>query len=205
MINCRPCKTELLGASLGESHLAPIQKAIASQTLPDGEILVFDFEGITAVNASYIKATVLWIHLCGKLDSLKTSVNFPIRHASDPRPFDVYAIVIGLSPEVEEEFIDFFQARKIPLLFGSTLKDGVVRLARLIGHLDGALRITLNAVIKNGSGNAPQLHQDFPDEAITVTAWNNRLSDLHAYRLVRRIRKGKLWEYKPLVERIIYG
>ncbi len=203
--DCKPRKHALLGATLGEQHMASTQKAIDQRTLPEGELIILDFSGVAAVNGSYIKTTAFWLFLCARLNAKKSFSESPIRHPSDPRPYNLFIAVAGLGREVEEEFIDFFRARRIPLIVAKEWNDDSASAATLEGHLDPALKTTLTELVKSGGGNAPQLHQDLPTEGITVTAWNNRLSDLNALRLVRRTRNGKLWEYKPIAERITYG
>jgi len=185
--------------------MALVERSMSQRTLPEGELITLDFSGVAAINGSYIKSTVLWLFLCGQLSSRGSYAESPIRHPSEPRPYDLFVAVGGLTQEVEEEFIEFFRARRIPVVVAKEWSDDNIQEATLEGHLDPALKSTFNALLRRGGSNAPQLHQDLPKEGITVTAWNNRLSDLNAFRLVRRTRNGKLWEYKPIAERITYG
>jgi hypothetical protein len=76
--------------------------------------------------------------------------------------------------------------------------------AMLLGHLDGALKMTFEALVKQKVAAAPCLFNLYPNENITVTAWNNRLNDLHSLRLVRKIRSGRSWEYQPLTKKILW-
>jgi hypothetical protein len=110
-----------------------------------------------------------------------------------------------MARDVEDEFVEFFSTRQLPFLIAARIKDSTIFSATLQGHLEPALKATLSALLQRGASSAPQLHEAFPAERVTVTAWNNRLADLHAVRLVSRTRNGKVWEYKPVIERIVYG
>ena len=194
-----------LGATLAELHMAVIHKAVAAGTIPAGTLVILDFEKIGAVNGSYIKGTASWLLTCGQLSSGNTQNIIPPRHVADPRPYDLFVCVTGLSPELVTEFQDFLKPRLLPLLFAKKLAGGAVQEALLLGHLDPALRFTLNAVTDKGTSTAPQLHEMFPEQKITVTAWNNRLNDLHSLRLVRRTRVGRGLEYSPLTKIILWA
>jgi hypothetical protein len=202
--NCAPKREVGLGATIAEQHMTAIHKTVANGTLPPGTLVVLDFAKLKAVNGSYIKGTALWLLTCGQLSTGNLQKAIAPRHAADPRPCDLFVCVAGLSPEVELEFQEFLKPRGLPLLFARILKGDAVKEAVLLGHLDSALRSTLDAVTKYGSCTAPQLYKLFPEQNITVTAWNNRLNDLHSLRLVRRTRAGRGWEYKPLTEKIVW-
>jgi hypothetical protein len=203
--DCTPRKESALGATLGEQHMAFIQRQVADRSLPEGTTVILDFTGVPAVNGSYIKATAYWLFLCGKLSAVRNPQDFVSRHLSDPRPYEVFMAVAGLDPEVEEEFVDFFQTRQAPLLVARQWEGESIASASLMGHLEPALKATLSALLKGSGGSAPALHAAHPGEKVTVTAWNNRLSDLYALRLVRRARVGKVWEYQPIAKEIAYG
>jgi hypothetical protein len=202
---CVPKSPTGLGATLAELHMVAVHKAVADGTIPPGTLVILDFEKIGAVNGSYIKGTASWLLTCGQLSSGNTENIVPPRHVADPRPYDLFVCVTGLSPELVTEFQEFLKPRLLPLLFAKKLAGGAVQEALLLGHLDPALRFTLNAVTNNGTCTAPQLHEMFPDQKITVTAWNNRLNDLHSLRLVRRVRVGRSLEYSPLTKNILWA
>jgi hypothetical protein len=202
---CEPKNSAGLGATLAELHMAAVHKAVADGTIPAGTLIVLDFEKITAVNGSYIKGTASWLLTCGQLSSGNTENIIPPRHVADPRPYDLFVCVTGLSPDLVTEFQEFLKPRGLPLLFARKITGGAVNEAVLLGHLDPALKFTLNAVTKEGTCTAPRLHESFPDQKITVTAWNNRLNDLHSLRLVRRVRVGRTLEYSPLTRIILWA
>jgi hypothetical protein len=202
---CAPKKGAGLGATLAELHMVAVHKGVSEGTIPPGTLIVLDFERMVAVNGSYIKGTAFWLLKCGQLSCSGNSENIiPPRHTADPRPYDLFVCVSGLSPEVMTEFQEFLKPRGLPLLYAKKFAGGTVNEAIMLGHLDPALRFTLNAMTKQGICTAPQLHELFPDQKITVTAWNNRLNDLHSLRLVRRARVGRGLEYNPITNNIIW-
>ena len=202
---CAPKGGAGLGATLAELHMATLHKGVSEGAIPSGTLVVLDFEKIGAVNGSYIKGTAFWLLKCGQLSSGNSENIIPPRHAADPRPYDLFVCVTGLSSDVTTEFQEFLKPRGLPLLFVKKFGGETINEAILLGHLDPALRFTLNAVTEHGTCTAPQLHDLYPGQKITVTAWNNRLNDLHSFRLVRRTRVGRGLEYSPLTKNIIWA
>jgi hypothetical protein len=202
--NCSPRKSIAFGATLAEQHMRDLQQAVADRTIPQGEIVIFDFSEIEQVNGSYIKGTALWAFLCGQMAVNAPKASMPPRHLTDLRPYDLHVAVSGLSPDVRGEFDDFLAPRGIPMLLAKRFDGKQLFEAGLIGHLDETLRSTLKIVTQKQGATAPNLHSLYPDEKVTVTAWNNRLNDLLALRLVRRMKDGRGWNYQPLTKKIIW-
>src|ERR1039457_5279869 len=174
---CLPRNESALGATLGARHMENIYQAIAKQTIPAGEIVIFNFKGIEQVNGSYIKTTALWVFLCGQMAVNMPKASIPPRHVGDLRPYDLYVAVSHLSDDVRGEFNDFLQPRRIPMLLANRFSDKQIEEATLLGHWDDALRMTLEALVKHKAATAPLLYDLYhPTENITVTAWNNRLN-----------------------------
>jgi hypothetical protein len=200
-----PRTTKAVGATLGEEHLAGIRKALADGRLADGSLVVLDLEGIEATNGSYLRATALWLLRCGQLtvrpDDLLTGTNDP----KSPRPYDLYCALANVVGEVAQEVEDFFNARPIPILIARKLSADRIDSATLAGNLEPVLRKTLSLLSQSGAVSASDLHSRFKREGISVTAWNNRLADLCALRLIRRQRQGKQWIYEPITKEISYG
>lgn len=202
--DCPPRKTAGLGATLAEQHMCSMYKAVADGTLSPDSLVVMDFDGFTSVNGSYIKATVFWLFTCGRLSTTNPGSTITPRHPADPRPYDVYTCVTGLTPETIAEFQEFLVPRRIPILLGKRMKDEAIQEAVLLGHLDPTLSSTLEALQTQGKATAPTLHELKKKDDVTVTAWNNRLNDLHSLRLVRRSRAGRAWEYESLAQKILW-
>jgi hypothetical protein len=201
---CEPRKTAGLGATLGEQHMASIQKAVAAGTISPGELVILDYEGIRSVNGSYIKATAFWLFICGRLVTINSGSDLSPRHPADPRPYDLFIAVTGLNPDIRDEFQEFLQPRRFPMLLVTRMNETAVEEAVLLGHLDPILLRTLKLLTHEGRATAPALYEAEQDNTITVTAWNNRLNDLHSLRLVRRFRAGRAWEYEPLAKKLIW-
>jgi hypothetical protein len=193
-----------LGASLAEQHMESVQTAVAESKISPGSLVVLDFSGIDTVNGSYIKGTAFWLWTCGQLSASNLAVVSAPRHPADPRSCDIYVAVAGLSAEVTVEFQEFLKPRRLPLLSARQLKGGLIDEAVLLGHLDPVLTFALKAAMHRGAVTAPEMYRSFPDEDVTVTAWNNRLNELHALRLLRRVRAGRAWKYEPVVNKIIW-
>ena len=202
--DCSPRSSVALGATLAEQHMTSAQAGISDGTLVPGSLVVLNFGGIQAVNASYIKGTALWLLTCGQLFVNNPDTTTVPRHQADPRPYDLYVCVTGLCDEVKVEFQEFLKPRGLPILFAQRLKGERIDQGVLLGSIDPALRFTMDAVTRQTRVTAPELHGDFPNEKITVTAWNNRLNNLHALRLVRRFRAGRAWEYESLTRKIVW-
>lgn len=202
--DCPPRSSVALGATLAEQHMALVYAAVDNGNIAPGSLVTLDFGGIDGVNASYIKGTALWLFTCGQLFAKNQDPPISPRHLADPRAYDVYVCVTGLTNEVKAEFQELLKPRGLPLLLARRFKAAIVEEAVLLGHLDPALRLTLDAVVRQSTVSAPGLHVSFPNEKITVTAWNNRLNDLHALRLVRRVRAGRTWQYESLTKRIVW-
>lgn len=200
-----PKSTQPLGATLAEQHMASLHADIAKGRLEPGTSVVFDFTGIKSVNGSYIKGTIHWTWVCGQLSAVKSPSNVIPRSQADPRSYEVFVAVAGVNQDVMEELVEFYDARKLPMIVCDRWAEESIEKGRLIGHLDRALLGTYMALQALGDATAPELHAHHPDHKVSVTAWNNRLSDLHALRLVRRERNGRAWRYHPLAKRTIYG
>jgi hypothetical protein len=84
--------------------------------------------------------------------------------------------------------------------------DGsAIRQARLLGRIDNNLSQTLLRVLRAKEASAPMFYERFPDEQIGVTAWNNRLNELYARRLVWRDKRVRQFVFRPYVEEIVDG
>jgi hypothetical protein len=201
--NCSPKRTAALGATLAEEHMQPVVEQIVHGILQPGSMVILDFDGVSSTNGSYVRATALWLLKCGQLFA-KGERSVP-RHPADPRPYDVFVCVTGLCEDLVTEFREFFEPRDTPVLYARKLKDEQLVSGSLIGTLDSALRLTLQALTSRPNSTAPELHTAYPDENITPTAWNNRLNDLWTLRLATRNRCGRAWQYQPLAKEITWA
>jgi hypothetical protein len=193
-----------LGATLAEQHMSSVAKAVAEGSLPRGSVVILDFSELEAINASYIKGTAFWLLTCGQMSTRPVDFQLSPRHNADPRPYNLYVCVTGLTPVLVEEFQEFLKPRGLPLLCASQVNGEEVEEARLLGHLDSILLQTLKVLDRQKRATAPQLFEANSKEGVTVTAWNNRLNDLNGLRLVRRFRAGRAWEYETIAKIILW-
>lgn len=186
----------LFGASSATAHLAVSCTQVAAlpaATDDDarGPLLVFDFHGVESVTASYLKALV-----------------FPFsRDVPVPGPaskLNAFPLVARMGSGIREELVELAQLSGRTVLEALDFDGTEVRRAQLHGRLDPALKESLELLSRLGRGTAPQLHAA-ADKDISVTAWNNRLSDLHSRRLARREREGKRWVYESVVPEVRHG
>ena len=79
MLSLPHARPECLGATLGQEHFAAVVKRSAARR--DIDVLVLDFAGVRAANASYVKATLLNLHESGRLFATESS---PTTRPKDP-------------------------------------------------------------------------------------------------------------------------
>jgi hypothetical protein len=194
-----------LGATLALRHMSSFYDAVRNRSFPEGELIIFDFSGISAVNTSYLKATVFWVFLCGQLFAAKNSIAFSPKDPTDARPYDLFVGARNVSSDVKVEIVEFFESRELPFLLAESMGDNdTIETGTIVGHLEPALRETFEVLVDIGRAHAPVLHAKNPGTKLTVTAWNNRLNELFERRLVRRFKNGRAIEYEPLAKRILW-
>ena len=204
------CHGHAVGASLGQAHLRSLGEALSSRAiLPGiGLTIILDYGGIHTATASYLKSTLLWLHLCGQLTQTAPAGAFPLAgSAGGPTACELFPLAARVSEEVSEELGEVFGGRALPCLVALhwTLADGV-RSARLLGRMEPTVRRTLDLLLAAGHATAADLHRlHDASEGINLTAWNNRLTELFRLRLCRRLKQGKHWVYQPLAQEVIYG
>lgn len=190
-----------LGAALGEVHFGKIVEAVKTGS-QEGELVWLNFDGVDATNGSYLKSVVLRLLLCGRLTVAPTALHF----APDLPPLDIFPLVVNPSDAVRQELVEFLSSRNLPLAVAGALEStNTVAVATIEGGLEPVLRQTLSRVVAAGEASAPTLHAEHPKEGVAVTAWNNRLTELCALRLLRRRRLGRSWLYQSIANKIHYG
>lgn len=194
------------GASRAQADMEGILESIRSQTglVP----VMLDYEGIEAVNGSYVRASVAWMTRCGIAaragqPQLKTP-------SSDPweiRPLPLRAVfTVNLSGEVREEIDLYFKKERLPCLEAISWKGDQVGKVRVLGHLDQQLVRALDCLVSlKKDVVAEDLWKAFPDDRIGLTAWNNRLSELYQRHMVNRTKDGKFWRYSLEFKEVEYG
>lgn len=182
------------GATLGQTDLQAIHPQLARD---QATVVCFDFANVEVVNASYLRATVMWL-----LHAAMLFVDMEegrVRAApAGLEPLNVVPVVTNVRGDVLDDLTTMLNSESLPLL----LVDGPNRrAARCLGRLDPALRDTLGALTKLKSATATMLCEEFPQRPpIKPPAWSNRLSELHRLRLCTREREGRQWRYRSIVE-----
>ena len=204
---------ELAGAGLaagshtGERHAKLILDQIKRGGVSEsGFIVVVDFSGIELATASYVKATVLWLALCGRLYAgALSAVEQRSLHGSSVEPLNVFPVVFGANEDVQHEIDEVFARRNLPCLVANSMIGDLIRVGRVLGEIEPAAARTIAALAGFSEATAEDLHEKWPGEGVNITAWNNRLSGLHRIRVARRRKQGKTWKYQPLAKIMKYG
>lgn len=196
------------GATLGREHFREIVAALAKTPATNVETLaVFDFADVDDVSASYIKATLLAAHRCGRLHAGVLSAEELRDSSVELQALPIVVVVARASDDVAECINAAFGVNDQAVLAGTRLKgdrlsDGVV-----LGALEAKAQRTLALAAAYPEVTATELLADHPEEGISgATGWNNRLAELHRLQLLRRRTVGRQHTYYPLATEIkTYG
>lgn len=193
-----PPGAHALGATAGQDLMRKVEADLQSATDEDFR-LVLDLSSVSAVNGSFLKATVYWALQCGQAFVKDLKATSAAEWAV--RPLRLYPVVLGCTGEVHEEVADFFQGRRLPILHFPKKSKNTSPHPEVLGELDPLLIKTLHLLGNAGEATAVQLAEK-SEETISTSGWSNRLADLYLLRLVTRRREGKFWVYAPAIERI---
>jgi|SRR5579871_4135394 len=189
------------GWALAEKHAAGLEALLApSLQSPNGVAAVVDLDGFESMSASYVKRILVWLLIAGERSAVG-----PKGVAEGPPAMNVYPVIINAAPDVREE-VSIVLEHSNRTCFEALEFDGTaIRRARLVGKIDKNLTETLLRVLSAKEASAPMFHERFPDEQIGVTAWNNRLNELYARRLVWRDKRVRQFVFRPFVEEVLDG
>lgn len=142
-----------------------------------------DFTGVDAATSSFLRECVL-----GYRDGTRT------------RRSNFYPVISNADEGVEEELNYLLCGRNEAMLACNlSIRNKVTRL-HLIGELDPKHRQTFELVMRLRETDAGTLMRDYgEDEAVTRTAWNNRLAALSGMRLVIEVSHGRAKRYTPVL------
>lgn len=191
-----------LGATAGQDDA----KALLDQTAFTQEsatVVVFDFAAVETVNASYLRATVLWLLRAG-MAFVKLEEEGIRAVAGGIPPLNAVPAVANVCDEVMDDLSTLLVSEGFPLLLVERANGPSA--GRCLGSLEPALRKTLTALAKTSSATASMLCDQFPERpAIKPPAWSNRLSELYRLRLVSREREGRQWRYASVALEVQIG
>ncbi|PXA03897.1 hypothetical protein DDZ13_09665 [Coraliomargarita sinensis] len=172
----------LWGASLGDDLWESVRDEVKRSNAQSDIVAVFDFEGVKATNASFLKASIL---PCFKEADLAVGKQ-------------VYPLVKNLAHDVEEEIHEIFHARKLPI---QKILNRDNSFSGILGYIEPYLVDTLRLLAKTGPSSAPKL-REIDDSGIGTTGWNNRLNELNALRLATRKKEGRSWIFQAIAKEI---
>lgn len=191
-----------LGATAGQDDTKALleQAAFAQESVT---VAVFDFAAVETVNASYLRATVLWLLRAG-MAFVRLEEEGARAEPSGIPPLNVIPVVANVCEEVMDDLTTLLVSEGFPLLLVERADEPSA--GRCLGVLDPALRKTLTALAKTRSATASMLCEQFPERpAIKPPAWSNRLSELYRLRLVGREREGRQWRYVSVPLEVQFG
>lgn len=196
------------GATLGRDNFRDILATLVKVLATDIETLVvFNFADVEDVSASYIKATLLATHRCGRLHSGVLSAEEFRDSKVEIRAFPIIVVVLHASDDVAECINAAFGVNGMAVLAGTRLKGERLTEAVVLGALEAKAQRTLALTSAHTEITASELLEAYPEEGISgATGWNNRLTELHHLQLLRRRTVGRQHTYYPLATEIkTYG
>lgn len=189
------------GASLGQEHFGQIIELIRADQAanPDG-LVVFDYAGVDDVSASYVKATLLATHRCGRLAAGGLSAYEALAARPTIAPLSIVVAVQAANDDVKDCISDVFAANGVAIMASDTVAEGLPQGGEVLGAIEPTAFRTLQLAARFNEVTAALLHSTQADEQIAITGWNNRLADLHRQLLLRRQTSGRQHTYRPLVK-----
>jgi len=177
----------LAGTLQGQEVFA---KLVAATRPPsDPEVCFLDFSGVDVATTSFLRESVVAYR------------NHARSHWSN-----VYPVVANLAARVREELENFLIDRGDALVACDLDSHGRPSNVNVVGRLDGKQHVTLRAVVEAGEVDAPTLAaSQKAADAVSPTAWNNRLAALVTKGLVMEVSSGRNKRYRPVLERLSYG
>ena len=164
--------------------------------------MAVDLAKVSLATTSYIKAGLLPLFFSGQRYADQAGSGL-VETAGVPA-LNLYPVFCNIDTEVLDTMNEVFAGRRLPFLVAD-LDGGNLRNGRIFGFLDEALVRTIRLIHQREQVTALELASEFSNEDIKPTAWNNRLNDLWRLRLLRRIKRGKAWWYKPVTKDLTYG
>lgn len=192
------------GATQGQQDLGT--DLVSRIQAADQPVVILDFSGIEAANASYVRATALWMLRC----ALKARDTGDYPPSADPwriQPLRLEGIFLaGLSEEVRNDIAIQLNEGRLACAEVIDCDDDQVRKVAILGHLDTQLRRTLDCLLElGGECTADRLWKHFTEDRIGPTGWNNRLAELYQSHLINRRKEGKFWKYFTTFKEVTNG
>lgn len=163
---------------------------IAATTPPSGpEVCFVDFANVDVATTSFLRESLL-----------------AYRNHARSHWANIYPVAANLGPSVREELEHFLNDQGNALVTCSLDPTGSVSEVRVLGRLDEKQESALRAVIREGEVDAPTLAERYKKkDAVSPTAWNNRLVALAMKGLLIELSIGRGKRYRPVLEQLSYG
>lgn len=190
------------GATIGGEHFDRIVSQLPPLNTASEFPLALDFDGIEDATASYIKATVLALHQCGRLHAKALSAHELHEQSTPLKPLNIAVVVLNAAAAVSDCIHEVFARRGLAILSGTRLVDDRLDDAVLLGELDATAMEALALSCQFSEFQAADLLNAQTEAAIKVNGWNNRLAQVHGQRLVRRRTEGRTHRFIPLANKV---
>ena len=173
----------LAKAAAGRTALRKLLEVTEAE--PNGPAPAFlDFTGIDAATSSFLRECVLGF-----------------RDATRMRRSHFYPVISNPDEGVEDELNYLLGGRGQAMLACDLSRKNKVTRLHLLGELDPKHRQTFDLVMRYGETDAGSLMRDYgEDQAVTRTAWNNRLATLSSMGLVIEVSHGRAKRYTPVLQ-----
>lgn len=148
------------------------------------EPVFLNFEDVAAATSSFLRECVLGF-----------------RDATRTRRSNFYPVIANPDEGVEEE-LDYLLRGQSEAMLACALSDtDKITALHLVGELDPNYRQTFELVMHLGEADARTLLRDYSGrEAVSRTAWNNRLAVLSGMGLVVEVSHGRAKRYSPVLQ-----
>ena len=199
-----PATKQATGATLGQEHLRELRDSLVSRGEDEAvawEPVILDYSGIEHINGSYFRATYIWLFNCGRrwvLDMGAEEGNDPWREI----PLPVVPFVAHLGEESRAEISLYLPAIEAPCLEALEWSEQKVTRAKVLKRVEPTLFRTLQFLATKYPTTAGELCEAHQSERVNLTAWNNRLVELHRSLLATREKRGRYWLYRPVFDNL---
>ncbi len=175
--------TVLAKATSGRTALRKLLETTEVEARQPTPVFI-DFSDVIVATSSFLRECVLGY-----------------RDAARMRRSNFYPVISNADDTVEEELSYLLVGRSEAMIACALSDSDKVTGLHLIGELDPKYQKTFDLVMRLGETDAGTLLRDYgDDEAVTRTAWNNRLATLSGMGLVIEVSHGRAKRYLPVLQ-----
>jgi hypothetical protein len=173
----------LAKATSGRTALRKLLEATEAEPRQPAPVFL-DFGSVIVATSSFLQECVLGY-----------------RDVARMRRSNFYPVISNADDTVEEELSYLLVGRSEAMLACTLSHADEVTGLHLIGELDPKYQQIFDLVARLGETDAGTLMRDYgDDEAVTRTAWNNRLATLSGMGLVIEVSHGRAKRYLPVLK-----